>query len=177
MKTFMKQSKKGFTLIEMIVVIVIVAILAAIAVPAVLKYIDEARNTKIIAETQPLYLETQVLTTEIYGKYGNKGSNGIKTEVLIEKEMKKKFESQAISGKYKLSIICVYYDYMEHPGNFDEKKASHFITKLAVALKTENDVIYVVFLPNDSVRVFSSNEEKTELFSNKESPWYINPAQ
>lgn len=46
----LKKNKKGFTLIEMIVVIVIVAILAAISVPAVLKYIDEARNTKLIAK-------------------------------------------------------------------------------------------------------------------------------
>lgn len=44
----LKKNKKGFTLIEMIVVIVIIAILAAIAVPAVMKYIDEARETKLI---------------------------------------------------------------------------------------------------------------------------------
>lgn len=36
-------NKKGFTLVEIIVVLVILAILAAIAVPSVLGYVEEAR--------------------------------------------------------------------------------------------------------------------------------------
>ena len=47
MKKF-KNDNKGFTLVELIVVLVILAILAAILVPALLGYIDEARN-KIMA--------------------------------------------------------------------------------------------------------------------------------
>ena len=35
-------NKKGFTLVEIIVVLVILAILAAIAVPSVLGYVEEA---------------------------------------------------------------------------------------------------------------------------------------
>ena len=37
-------NKKGFTLVEIIVVLVILAILAAIAVPSVLGYVEEAKN-------------------------------------------------------------------------------------------------------------------------------------
>lgn len=54
-----KQNKKGFTLVEIIVVLVILAILAAIAVPAVLGYIDDAKQSKYIAEARSIYLVVQ----------------------------------------------------------------------------------------------------------------------
>lgn len=39
-------NRKGFTLIELIIVIVILAILAAIAIPAVSKYVGEAKKSQ-----------------------------------------------------------------------------------------------------------------------------------
>lgn len=53
------KNKKGFTLIEIIVVLVILGILAAIAVPAVMGYIDEAKDSKYIAEARPIYVVVQ----------------------------------------------------------------------------------------------------------------------
>ena len=44
--------RKGFTLVEIIVVLVILAILAAIAVPSVLGYVEEAKKEKYIAEAK-----------------------------------------------------------------------------------------------------------------------------
>lgn len=42
------KNKKGFTLIEIIVVLVILGILAAIAVPAVMGYIDDAKESNML---------------------------------------------------------------------------------------------------------------------------------
>ena len=51
-------NKKGFTLVEIIVVLVILAILAAIAVPSVLGYVEEAKKKNIL---QKLNLFTLLL--------------------------------------------------------------------------------------------------------------------
>ena len=42
-----KNDKKGFTLVELIVVLVILAILAALLIPALTGYIDKARNSRL----------------------------------------------------------------------------------------------------------------------------------
>lgn len=49
-----KNSKRGFTLVELIVVLVILAILAALLIPALTGYIDKARKNQVVAETRML---------------------------------------------------------------------------------------------------------------------------
>lgn len=49
-----KNSKRGFTLVELIVVLVILAILAALLIPALTGYIDKARKSQVVAETRML---------------------------------------------------------------------------------------------------------------------------
>ena len=53
------KNKIGFTLIEIIVVLVILGILAAIAVPAVMGYIDDAKESKYVAEAHSIYIVIQ----------------------------------------------------------------------------------------------------------------------
>ena len=63
------KDKKGFTLVELIVVLVILAILAALLVPALTKYyIDKANNEKIIATTRQVVVAAQTEASEAYGK-------------------------------------------------------------------------------------------------------------
>lgn len=57
-----KNSKRGFTLVELIVVLVILAILAALLIPALTGYIDKARKSQVVAETRML---TQAVQTEM----------------------------------------------------------------------------------------------------------------
>ena len=63
-----KRNDKGFTLVELIVVLVILAILAAILVPALLGYIDKAREKQITTNAEAAYVAAQALATEAYGK-------------------------------------------------------------------------------------------------------------
>lgn len=77
MRRMKRLSKKGFTLIEMIVVIVIIAILAAIAVPAIMKYVDDARDTKYITAARGVYSDVQAYTVDTIKKYGNDSEKSI----------------------------------------------------------------------------------------------------
>lgn len=63
--------KKGFTLVELIVVLVILAILAAILVPALLGWIDKAKEKGVILECRAVVQASQATATEIYGKKGD----------------------------------------------------------------------------------------------------------
>ena len=63
-----KENKKGFTLVELIVVLVILAILAALLVPALTGYIDRAKKKSIIAETRQCVMAAQTLIDEKYAK-------------------------------------------------------------------------------------------------------------
>lgn len=67
MKKF-KNDNKGFTLVELIVVLVILAILAAILVPALLGYIDEAKQKQIVLEGKSVYTAAQAVASEMYAK-------------------------------------------------------------------------------------------------------------
>ncbi|MCI8976792.1 prepilin-type N-terminal cleavage/methylation domain-containing protein [bacterium 1xD8-48] len=66
-----KNNKKGFTLVELIVVLVILAILAALLIPALTGYIDKARDKQIIAETRQAVMAAQTLVDEKYATKTN----------------------------------------------------------------------------------------------------------
>lgn len=71
-----RENKKGFTLVELIVVLVILAILAALLIPALTGYIDKAKEKQIIAETRQVVMAAQTLADEEYAKQ-NVGADDI----------------------------------------------------------------------------------------------------
>ena len=72
MKMNLNAKKKGFTLVELIVVLVILAILAAILIPALLGYIDRAREKQDVLDARNLLMATQAELTDAYAKNGDK---------------------------------------------------------------------------------------------------------
>jgi len=60
----MRKNRKGFTLVEIIVVLVILAILAAFTIPTMLGFVNDARGKAMIAEAREVYVAAQSTATE-----------------------------------------------------------------------------------------------------------------
>lgn len=63
-------NKKGFTLVELIVVIVIILILAAVLIPNVMRYIGSARESAFQSEASGYMTEITGYGAEHYAKWG-----------------------------------------------------------------------------------------------------------
>ena len=66
----MKRRNRGFTLVELIVVLVILAILAALLIPALLGYIDRAREKQDVLKAKNALNAIQAGLSEQYALYG-----------------------------------------------------------------------------------------------------------
>lgn len=62
------KNKKGFTLVEMIIVMVIMAILAAALIPTMMGYVQDAKNSKNLAAARACYVAAQSVATELSAK-------------------------------------------------------------------------------------------------------------
>ena len=70
-------NKKGFTLVEIIVVLVILAILAGAAIPTMLGFIDDAKGKANIAEARAVYIAAQSIASE---ENATDGTNDLTTD-------------------------------------------------------------------------------------------------
>lgn len=82
------KEKKGFTLVELIVVLVILAILAALLVPALTGYIDKANDEKVTATTRQVVMAAQTEVSTAYGAAADGKLEGSKADLKLDSATK-----------------------------------------------------------------------------------------
>ena len=128
MKKVGKSSKKGFTLVELIVVLVILAVLAAMLVPALVGYIDRAKKEKEYQAASTVYAAAQALATETYGKGGELATKSDKRTFTVE-------ELEKLTG---VEVYEVYYSTKEGTENIDK----YTINTISIKFKQTDSVFY-----------------------------------
>ena len=105
MKKKLLRDKKGFTLVELIVVLVILAILIALLVPALTGYIDKVRKKTKIAECRLVVEAAQTCLSEMYGAAEGAELTDLSTTLNHDDTIRAILDLAEVPGKLKGDIL------------------------------------------------------------------------
>lgn len=158
------RNKKGFTLVEVIIVLVILAILAAVLIPSLVGYIDKANEKAAIANCRSFVMAAQTVSSEAYGERGalttgsstndnNLSASDFFTEVYKLSELSNKDFKATVtmdeSGKIS-EVLFQDTSYVVKYGKTDEK-AAYTVTSKADATE----------LTTNTLKIGSANDTKS----------------
>ena len=157
MKTF-KKLKKGFTLVELVVVIAVIAILAAVSVGAYFGVTESANNSRLEQEAKQVYtaIQTVSLAPNEHSSLSKDGlviTDDLKFELALEETLGKNvtllengdkaaneptiyFVRKAVSPEISENVVYSSFDY--HVADINGKKAVTDVVTGEVKVETSN---------------------------------------
>lgn len=166
------KAKKGFTLVELIVVIAIIGVLAAILVPTMLGYVENSRITSMDQVAKTIKDAAQVAATEM-----DTQGIGLNTTTL---EVKGKYDADAATPGTKVQFPAagaaggdvakpngvIGDDSTNYKGNNKTGASAKHATKLATSLETllteqTKDLSFIIIYKNGTVAQVYVSEDAT----------------
>lgn len=181
---YMRHNKKGFTLVEVIVVLVILAVIIALAVPSVMKYINDAQDAKYLANARAVNQEVITYTEKEMIKNPNFSSTIVTLKQQLsfgsKNILNKIIETEEVAG-YKPYSIDLSFDkkYSDNGWDYDNKKEKHRITKICIRYSKiivkngvetldPSDSVFVVTLINKKSYFYDDMDEINDTLDKEE---------
>lgn len=184
-----KGNKKGFTLVEIVVVLVIMGILLAIAVPSVIGYVKKAEDAKWQSYARGINLDVTSYMEQYMA--ANPKSNDKFDETIAHFKLKFKPNKGFLDNDivdvvlphgYKIMSIDVEFDnikdYKVDQGGssiyvgwgYDKTKSKHTITKISIHIAkslTDWDYKFLVTIPNKGIYIYDSFDDGEKAVNEK----------
>ena len=125
------KNKRGFTLVELIVVLVILAVLAALLIPSLTGYIDKARQQSVISEARGVWTAAQAGSSECYGLYANDATMDKTFKFTVTIDGKKYTDAARISN-------CSLYDEQTQWHTTDYNTSQKIAQEILIYLESRN---------------------------------------
>lgn len=167
-----KLNKKGFTLVEVIVVLVILAILIAIAVPSVMKYIDDAKDAQVLAQAKGAVQVAEFSSIEHLAK--NEAKTWKEFDDLVDKELQKQGYPKGVFGnsissapeyKDEWNVYLIQYNAKDDDGNINttsykkiDYSKSPRIESFTIMMVKKGSTRRYEYIPNQKFELISSND-------------------
>lgn len=140
------KNKKGFTIVEIIVVLVVLAIFAAITIPSMLGFVNRSREMKTYSEIRTISVAIESAYAEIYSKYEINEN----TQILYIQDMP---SSEQIDKDF----LAIVRSLISNDIDFDNIKKMQIVGKKFAMVYEKNDVSYTYVKLNGEVTITKNN--------------------